>query len=416
MECSDPDKPSGLYITENQFRKTTDTPSNYAKDMFGAFGLASAIAFLLYLMQWVLAIVTSFAPSMEAPATVPFPSITIDAAAASITLLGTVAIAIQVFLRLPRDSERFSHQEAIDQRQFWGPIALAMAVGAAFIIIYVFIDGLITTVGSGILDLPKLAALPMCAIIVFAFAADAVSITTSETKDSQRTKDRNEKYLSSFKDTLAKIGTNCSDTPIRDYLKSSLLVGLTTVAFWSLISWLLVPRLPTLIAFTAMSSIVTLGLVVASTATLPIALRGRALQTSIQLIPLSLVVIVVSMQSMLVAMQFIVDLDDPWAYIPSFFYGLLISFPAFSTIGVLSFAKFKNLLPPALSLARYQLEKQVSSFSKTPPRHEPREQWESVAIISILISFAPPASMFLAFIAAWLRKKTKPEQTKRLLV
>lgn len=381
----------------------TVAATKYTRGMIRSLQFSIVAALFLYAVQWILAWATASALSGKSLLTIPIPEIEVKAAVTAITLLLTTAIAIQVFLRVPRDSERFSTDDAIAHRQFWSPLASLVAVGSALLVVYIVVDGIITSFESGTLELSRIIGLPLGGVIALMFASDAASLVADEARDPRLMKLRKEQITNSLQETVAKIPGKSRENPRLGLIMISIAVAIVTTAIGTGASWVLVKELVPTIAYLVMSLVIAVGLIPAATAMAPIALRGRTLEFVMSVVPLALVTLVLSMQSTFISIPFVKDALDPLAYIPSFVYGIIVPVPAIVTIIILLTIRFKEYSPPLIDDARKQLNNQIERITTHEPSDDEPEQWRAFAAFAIIFSALPVAGFALAATATWHR-------------
>lgn len=228
----------------------------YARSMLGVIRLAVGIAATLYAMQFIFASIAKYGSAVSTQPRIPFPQIGTDAANASVMLLITAAVALQVFLRLPRDPERFTPDAGIAHRQFWGPIGLIVATGAALIALYSGLEGLALSTKTGEIDFGRILGIPVAATLALLFAADAASLSAEESRKSRIVEQRRLAQIAELETIISRIPGKEAKRPRRTLvLWSMALVAVTgSVSTWASMALLRTPEIIAPYAFAATMS------------------------------------------------------------------------------------------------------------------------------------------------------------------
>src|SRR5699024_7025848 len=168
---------------------------------------------------------------------ISYPSANIDATVVAVTLLITAAIAVQVFLRLPRDPERFSKEDAVSQRQFWGPVAILIAIGSAFLIPLVVVDAIITSADSGVLNMAEAIGIPLVAVLALVFASDATTIVAEEGKQQYFVQLQTKAKILELRKTAGRIKGKPRKGSTRALIGYSILIGSILVGLGTWVAW-----------------------------------------------------------------------------------------------------------------------------------------------------------------------------------
>lgn len=378
---------------------------SYSRSMFSTFRFTGVAAGLLYSMQWFLAMISNISTAESTTPKIPYPSANIEAAGVAVTLLITSAIAVQVFLRLPRDPERFTREDAVEHHQFWGPIATLIAVGSAFLIPYVIVDALISSVETGVLNLGQALGIPLVAVIALIFASDAVTIISEEARREDLVQKIREMKIRSLTQARGRIAGNQRKHPTAALVWHSLLVGSALVGAATWAAWSLMHQPVLTFTFAVLSLISTAGMVLVCTQSIPTVIRGRILESIFQLLLPALAIVIVSMQSIVLALPYITDPTKPESYIPALAYGLLVAVPPFVTVAILAVLKFpRNHTAPLMDFARNQLTILIGRYKKDNAGPPPEgATWKLLSGSAIILSLVPFVALFLSAGAIWHR-------------
>lgn len=389
----------------------------YSRSMFSTFWFVGIAAGALYLMQWFLAFVSSKTSESSSTPRIPYPSANIDATQVAVTLLITAAIAVQVFLRLPRDSERFTREDAVSQRQFWGPIAILIAIASAFLIPLVAVDAILSSADSGVLNTAEAIGIPLVAVLALIFASDAATIVAEEGKQEYFVQLQTKAKISELRKTAGWIKGKSRKRPTWALVGYSISIGSILVGLGTWAAWGLTEQQLLIIAYAVLSSLCTAGMVIVSAQSVPAILRGRILDSIFQVLLPVLAIVLVSLQSMILALPYIGTPKDPAAYIPPLSYGVMITIPPFATVALLAAIKLPGgRSAPLMDFARNQIEKLIEKYEQVQSTHRSdNEMWRVLSGAAILLSPIPFLSIFLSAGATWHRRHS-PHQSKPLLI
>ncbi|WP_240372886.1 hypothetical protein [Brevibacterium zhoupengii] len=389
----------------------------YSHSMFATFRFVGIAAGLLYIMQWVIAAISTSTSENSSTPKIPYPEADTGAAGVAVTLLITSAIAVQIFLRLPRDPERFTENDAVSHRQFWGPVANLIAVGSAFLVPYVIVDSLISAVETGVLNLAQAIGIPLVAVIALVFASDAVTIVSEEAQHPRYRQMVRGARLASLHRTKSQINGVPRKHPVPAFILYSLVVGSLIVGAGSWIVWALFEQPSLTIAFVILTSLSTGGMTLVCTQAVTAALRGRILDSIFQVILPVLAITLVSLQSIMIASPYISRPSIPESYIPALAYGILVTVPPFASVGILATIRIpRKFTSPMVDLSRHQLDKLIERYKmESPESPSGGETWRLLSGCAIALSPFPFVSLFLAVGATWHRSSS-PQKTKGLFV
>lgn len=319
----------------------------------------------------------------------------------------TAAVALQVFLRLPRDPERFSPEEAADHRQFWAPIATLVAVGSAFLIISIVADGLISSSRTQMLDLAEVIGFPLIALIALIFASDAVSLAFDEARAPAVAERRRKDLLRSLEHAVAGIGGTARKRPAAALVAYSVGFGGVFITLGTFCSWFLLGQNTTTGAYVVLTSMATIGLIIVTTTAVNSVLRGKILEAIFQILLPVLGIISIALQSVLIALPYAVDLTKPAAYLPGLTYGVLMTMPPFATVSALALVKTpRHHAAPLLSLAKHQMNALIANLEKTKSTQADRDTWELLSGSAILLGPVPFLALAMAAAATWHRRRS----------
>lgn len=378
----------------------------YSRSMYSTFRFVGVAAGALYVIQWFLALISNKTSASTSTPTIPYPSANLEAAGVAVTLLITAAIAVQVFLRLPRDPERFTKDDAVSQRQFWGPVATLIAVGSAFLVPYVLIDSIISSTSSGTLNLVSTIGIPLVAVLALIFASDAVTIVSEEARKEQLAQKLRQARIDSLRATEEKIYGIARNRPRAALIWNSVIFGSILVSIGTGVAWMLIEQPLLTFAFAVLSSLCTTGLIIVGAQAIPTILRGRIMEAIFQALLPVLAITLVSLQAITLAMPFVRSSPGPEDYIPPIAYGMLVAVPSFATVTLLCTLRIKKDYPAAmLDFARHQLRLLIERYERETEHHSSdSETWKILSGAAILFSPIPFVAIFLSASATWHRK------------
>ncbi|WP_169252581.1 hypothetical protein [Brevibacterium sp. 'Marine'] len=378
----------------------------YSRSMYSTFRFVGVAAGTLYAIQWFLALISNKTSASTSTPTIPYPSANLEAAGVAVTLLITAAVAVQVFLRLPRDPERFTKDDAVSQRQFWGPVATLIAVGSAFLVPYVLIDSIVSSTSSGTLNLASAIGIPLVAVLALIFASDAVTIVSEEARKERLAQKLRQARIDSLRATEVKIHGMARNRPRAALILNSIIFGSLLVAVGTGVAWMLIEQRLLTFAFAVLSSLCTTGLIIVSTQAIPTILRGRVMEAIFQVLLPVLAITLVSIQSIILALPFVRSSAGPEDYIPPIAYGMLVAVPSFATVTLLCTLRIKRDYPAAmLDFARTQIRLLRERYEREKEHHRSdSETWRILAGSAILFSPIPFVALFLSASATWHRK------------
>lgn len=413
MQRTQPDVSPGSAPTSSE-RSIAEAIDRYSRSMLQSIGGALVVAIVLYGAQALIAALHASDLADESAPRIPYPEITGPSASTAVTLLVTVAVALQVFLRLPRDPERYSTEDGIAHRQFWGTISSAVALGSALVTVYTAVGAITAIAATGVVDLPRVFGIPFGAVVALVFASDAVSLVADESRsplvvDARRTAEE-EALTAVINKVRRRARKRATHALVGGFTVWGLLAVLVCTA---LTRWLLGnPGMAG--AYLTAALVSTTVIFVASGHSAVTALRGRILECLVPCIGAGLVVLLFAMQIALIGFPHVPDPDEPTAYMRPMAAGLLVGAPGAITVFMFTALPWrKGHEPPMIDHARAVLIKQRARVKESNKPEERKERWEVVAWASIWLSIVPLVSVFL--VDAARRGRREATQTKTLL-
>lgn len=381
---------------------------SYSREMLRTVGIAIGVAFALLGGQAVIAGATHLGSPGFSGATVPYPGIALSAAAAALAVLLPSSIALQILLRLPRDPDQLARGDAVAQRQFWGSVAGLVSAGAAFVAIGAFIDGFIATMNGPTLDLNRLFGIPLGSAIAVAFAADAAATAQREGQKLRLADAYRGAEITALKIAIARVPGGENETPRRRLVRWEATAILMSTGICTAAAWFIVQDARATAVYAITTIMVSLFAALALPRTAIGALRGRPLEVIMQTLLPGLVIIVYALQLTAFAFTLIDDQEEPWAYVPSIAYGLLVFLPVVSfAVAVAVRVPGSSLAAPLLDYARFTMRTTANRLRSRRTERSERETWEIFAYAALGTCLIPIISIPLAAVATLHRPSIK---------
>ncbi|MHA7984834.1 hypothetical protein ACX9R5_03430 [Rathayibacter sp. CAU 1779] len=345
----------------------------------------------------------------------PYPSITLQDAGAALVVLLTVSIALQALLRLPRDPDRLTPEDAVAHRQFWGGFSSIVATAAAYIALCTFVNGFVTTVSESALDVKGLFGVPLGAVVALLLTSDAAAITQQEARVLRLADAYREKGIAALRIAADRVSGHRSTRPRQRFIWWSCGTGVSAVTLAALAAWSLVPDSNAAFIFASIAVISTATAVIVLPEAATAVLRGKALDLIMLTILPAMMVLIFAVQLIGYALPLVVERDQPWAYVPAIGFGLLLFVPVVLVPASLSLPRlWGDRSAPLLDLARKKLEDEADRLRKKETGPRDLETWEVFARAAVWVSPVPIVALPLAAAAALHRTHAEDNNRKWL--
>ncbi|MGV8882567.1 MAG: hypothetical protein ACOH19_10465 [Rhodoglobus sp.] len=384
----------------------------YSRSMLRTVGPALAIAFVAFIVQSAVAAGSQLAGDTANRTVILYPGLGISEAGSALLVLLPVSIALQILLRLPRDSEQLKPEDAIAQRQFWGSVAALVAAGSAFVGMGTFFASFLASVGGSTLNPNELFGAPMGAFVALMFAADAAATAQRENEKLELASAYRRVEFRAIATARGRVRGKFRDHPRRSLITWTSATLVLSVAATSALTWWLLQNDRATVLFGAVALMVTLFGAIALPRAVIAVLRGKPLDFIMQTLPPALVILVFALQLTAFAFPLIPQpaLNEPWAYVPGIAYGLLLFLPVILVVTVLTVrSPWSRFAAPMLDYSRSSLR--AAAIRLCSKDQDPRElkTWEIFAWAAIGASVVPFVSLPLAAAATLHRaRSTKP--------
>ena len=382
--------------------------------MLKSLWLTLFMAMVLYIGHWLISWLSGL-DTADANPRIPPPGVEPVSATALLAILLAASLAVQSLLRMSRDPSRFTVEEAIAHRQYWGGIANLVALAAAFMLVYAFGNGLLGSIQNLELNLYTLFVLPFSALLALLSSTDASVLAENEAKKFSVKNGQYELEIQRLQSAIAKIPGTSRPRARRALVFSSIGLGAFSVGFCSLLVYFLLHDWTAVMLFASISLLLYCYVVPFVISSASLALRGRLLSSINQLIPAAFVPAVIVTQSLVPMLQITgAGESDRLLSITTILACFATGVPTVLALGFL----MVRMNPPRASLfldfQRAKMRRSIIAIRTQTAEEDRREVWEYFAWAAVSLSWIPPAAFFLSVATTWHRPKTG-KGTKGLL-
>lgn len=391
--------------------------TRYAGSLRRAVGLAALVAVLLVgiqiLLAWLTA--TSGAASGQGSPMISPATLSVEQGGTALVLLLPASIALQVLLRMPRDPESTGFEDSVAHRQFWGRVAVVVAMASAFVALSSFLGAMAVNFGAGTLDVVQIFGIPVGAALTLLIAADAAVLADLEAERLSLASSRAEDAVVKIEDAITRIPGKADPHPKRSLVVQSLVVGILVIGAATAGVFLLVRNPGLTAAFAFFATALSLFALGTATQIVPSLLQAKILDALLVLVPPALVTLVVVLEGATSAMPLIAGTDEQ-RYLQGLAYGLLITVPPALIVTFLLVPRGPaRVSPPLFAVARAALEAQIGRLRNQPARTA-AAPWRVLSTLAIITCLVPPVSVVLVIAATWLRKQSGDRRVALLVV
>lgn len=376
----------------------------YSTEVVRVFRNSLAIGGIAYAGLSIIAITSGAAASDSSP-TFSLPQLDRPGAGATLAVLLPLAIALQVLNRVSREPEGTQEATSVAHRQFWGGIALAVAIASAFVTWVTLTSDLVAAMTRGeAIDLVSMLGIPLGSLIATLLASDAVAVSTMESRVYGLAESRRSSAIAELRLARGRIVGRPRIRPLYAFVVRSVLsVVVATAVSASVVHLLVGDPKTTLIFCVAALIIAAFGMTMVPT----IAEFAYRLQLS-TVAGYGLLFALVSAAYSLQVTGAALTLNpaaQPEDAASMILVGLIVPAPTvLAAVVVGARGHQARLATPLAELTRRRLERSILRLQNTKPPMTHRGPWERFAAAAIWLSFVPLAAVPLAVIARRLRR------------
>lgn len=377
----------------------------YSRSMLKNLWLALFMATILYIGHWLISWLSGL-DTADANPRIPAPGIEPVSATTLLAILLAASFAVQSLLRMSRDPRRFTVEEAIAHRQYWGGIANLVALAAAFMFVYALGNGLLGSMRNLELNLYTLFVLPFSALLALLSSTDASVLAENEAKKFSVKNGQYQHEIQHLQTAIAKIPGTSRPRTRRALVFRSIGIGVFSVGTCSLLIYFLLHDWTAVALFASIALLLFCYVVPFVISSASLALQGKLLSSITQLIPAAFVPVVVITQSLVPMLQ-ITGAGGNDRLLAST--TILACFATVvPTLMTLVFLMVRRPNSPRASLfldfQRAKMRRSVIAIRTQTAEKDRRENWEYFAWAAVSLSLIPPAAFFLSVATAWHRR------------